>query len=191
MAAERDQVPVDAAPIETVIEEAEPAPLVPIGPSFLPAPPTGWSDTITGTDGPRFWDRMISTEGARSRRYGRPITVAFAEFIGLDRLSRQWGPDVGERALVLAARTLGKEIRSSDHIARLEEVRFGILLTETSEIAAINFIERARASCERELATAEVVQVAFGWASPAPKGELTEAVTIALDRLAAEVRDLR
>jgi diguanylate cyclase (GGDEF)-like protein len=191
MAAERDQVPVDAAPTVPLIEEAEPAPLVPIGPSFLPAPPTGWSDTITGTDGPRFWDRMISTEGARSRRYGRPITVAFAEFVGLDRLSRQWGPDVGERALILAARTLGKEIRSSDHIARLEEVRFGILLTETTEIAAINFIERARASCERELAAAEVVQVAFGWASPAPKGELTEAVTIALDRLTAEVRDIQ
>ncbi|MFI5225417.1 MAG: diguanylate cyclase domain-containing protein [Candidatus Limnocylindrales bacterium] len=191
MAAERDQVPVDAAPTVPLIEEAEPAPLVPIGPSFLPAPPTGWSDTITGTDGPRFWDRMISTEGARSRRYGRPITVAFAEFVGLDRLSRQWGPDVGERALILAARTLGKEIRSSDHIARLEEVRFGILLTETTEIAAINFIERARASCERELAAADVVQVAFGWASPAPKSELTEAVTIALERLAAEVRDLQ
>jgi diguanylate cyclase (GGDEF)-like protein len=191
MAAEQDQVPMDATPLVAASEETAQAELVSIGPSFLPTPPSGWSDTITGVDGPKFWDRMISTEGARSRRYDRPITVAFAEFVGLDRLSKQWGADVGERALILAARTLSKEIRSSDHIARLEEVRFGIILTETSEIAAINFIERARASCERELAAAEVVQIAFGWASPAPKADINEAVSQALARLAAEVRDLQ
>jgi GGDEF domain-containing protein len=105
-------------PVRTVVEKRARAHCL-VGPSFLPAPPTGWSDTITGADGPRFWDRMISTEGARSRRYGRPVTVCFAEFVGLDRLSRQWGADVGERALILAARTLGKESRASDHIARL------------------------------------------------------------------------
>ena len=152
------------------------------------ARPEGWVDIVTGTDGPRLWDRMLLTEQARVGRYHRPVTVAFAELVGLDGLAEQWGWDVAEQALAACARRLGQEIRSSDHIARLEQARFGILLTETSEIAAINFIERARASCEEELAAiGNGVTIGFGWASPAEKVHLSDAVATALTRLAAEL----
>ena len=151
-------------------------------------PPEGWTDVITGADGPRFWDRIVLSEQARVSRYHRPVTVAFAEIVGLDGLAGQWGWDVAERALASCARRLGREIRSSDHIARLEQARFGILLTETSEIAAINFVERARASCERELkAVGNNVVIGFGWASPPEKGDLSDAVGLALTRLVAEL----
>jgi len=150
--------------------------------------PDGWTDVLTGADGPRFWDRIVLSEQARASRYHRPVTVAYAEIVGLDRLAGQWGWDVAERALAACARRLGREIRSSDHIARLEQARFGILLTETSEIAAINFVERARASCERELkAVGTDVVIGFGWASPPAKGDLSDAVDLALTRLAAEL----
>jgi diguanylate cyclase (GGDEF)-like protein len=152
------------------------------------ARPDGWVDLVTGTDGPRLWDRMILTEQARVARYHRPVTIAFAEVVGLDGLAEQWGWDVAEQALAACARRLGHEIRSSDHIARLEQARFGILLTETSEIAAINFVERARASCEEELAAiGSGVTIGFGWASPPVKGRLSDAVATALTRLAAEL----
>jgi diguanylate cyclase (GGDEF)-like protein len=150
--------------------------------------PDGWTDVLTGADGPRFWDRIVLSELARASRYHRPVTVAFAEIVGLDHLAGQWGWDVAEHALAACARRLGREIRSSDHVARLEQARFGILLTETSEIAAINFVERARASCERELkSVGSDVVIGFGWASPAAKGDLSDAVDIALTRLAAEL----
>jgi diguanylate cyclase (GGDEF)-like protein len=152
------------------------------------AQPDGWTDVLTGADGPRFWDRIVLSEQARVSRYNRPVTVAFAEIVGLKGLAGQWGWDVAERALSACARRLGREIRSSDHIARLEQARFGILLTETSEIAAINFVERARASCERELnAVSADVVIGFGWASPPAKGDLSDAVDLALTRLAAEL----
>jgi diguanylate cyclase (GGDEF)-like protein len=152
------------------------------------APPDGWTDLLTGADGPRFWDRIVLSEQARVSRYHRPVTVAFAEIVGLDRLAGQWGWDVAERALAACARRLGREIRSSDHIARLEQARFGILLTETTEIAAINFVERARASCERELgATGSAVSIGFGWASPPDKGDLSDAIDLALTRLTADL----
>jgi len=152
------------------------------------APPDGWTDVLTGADGPRLWDRLILSEGARVARYHRPVTVAFAEIVGIDKVATTWGWDVAARALASCARRLGREIRSSDHIARLEQSRFGILLTETSEIAAINFVERARASCERELrAIGDDVAIGFGWASPPDKGDLSDAVDIALTRLAAEL----
>ena len=90
-----------------------------------------------------------------------------------------------------AARTLSQSIRTSDHIARLEPIRFGILLTETTEIDAINFIERARASCERDLrVSSEVVGVAFGWASPPKSNDLADAFALATKRLDAELKAL-
>ena len=148
------------------------------------AAPDGWADVLTGTDGPRLWDRVVLSEGARCRRYHRPVTVAMVEILGLGELASEWGWDVAERALSACARRLAREIRSSDHIARVETARFGVLLTETTEIAAINFVERARQSCERELAPyGGKVRIGFGWASPPPKGDLTDAVGVALRRL--------
>ena len=139
-------------------------------------PPTGWNDPLTGTDGPHYWDRLIISETARVRRYKRPATIVLVEIAGLTRLGQLWGHDVAERTLVSAARTLSQSIRTSDHIARIEPIRFAILLTETTEIDAINFVERARVSCERDLRVAsEVVGVAFGWASPPKSSDLADA----------------
>ena len=154
-------------------------------------PPTGWNDPLTGTDGPHYWDRLIISESARVQRYKRPTTVVFVEVAGLTRIGKLWGKDVAERTLISAARTLSQSIRTSDHIARIEPIRFGILLTETAEIAAINFIERARASCERDLRIAsEVVGVAFGWASPPKSNDLADAIALAQKRLEAELNEL-
>jgi diguanylate cyclase (GGDEF)-like protein len=155
------------------------------------APPTGWADPLTGTDGPHYWDRLIISETARVRRYKRPATIVLVEIAGLTRLGQLWGNDVAERTLISAARTLSQSIRTSDHIARIEPIRFAILLTETTEIAAINFVERARVSCERDLRVAsEVVGVAFGWASPPKSSDLAEAFAVATNRLVAELKTL-
>ena len=160
-----------------------------VGPAI--SAPSGWSDPQTGTDGPRLWDRLMISESARVRRYKRPATVVLVEVVGIGGLARLWGPRVAEHALAAAARILAKEIRTSDHIARLEQLRFGILLTETTEIAAINFVERARAACERDLQVAtEAVNVAFGWASPPKSGDLTDAMELAAKRLGAELAEL-
>jgi diguanylate cyclase (GGDEF)-like protein len=134
----------------------------PIGGVSAPDP-TSWSDPLTGCDGPRLWDRLLASEVARVRRYRRPATVALIEIVGFDELERVWGDEIAERTFVRLARTLATEIRSSDHIARIERTRFGVLLTETEEIAAINFVERVRAACERQPGE---LRIAIGWASP-------------------------
>jgi len=56
-----------------------------IQPNLLPGVPSGWTDALTGTDGPRLWDRTVSSEVARVSRYRRPVTVALIEINGLDR----------------------------------------------------------------------------------------------------------
>jgi diguanylate cyclase (GGDEF)-like protein len=163
---------------------------VPIEADSLP-PPTGWTDTRTGVDGPRLWDRLIISESARVRRYKRPATVVLVEIAGLEAVASLWGARTAETTLTVAARALAQEIRTSDHISRLDASRFGILLTETTEIAAINFVERARASCELQLQRGEgALGIAFGWASPPQDGDLSDALTLATERLAAEMADL-
>jgi diguanylate cyclase (GGDEF)-like protein len=174
----------------TADDPAEAADAIPVITSPVEAP-TGWSDPKTGTDGPRYWDRLILSETARVGRYERPVTVVLVEIAGLIAIGKLWGPRVAEHTLAAAARTLSKEIRTSDHIARIEPLRFGLLLTETTEIAAINFVERARAACERDLTMgAEVVKVAFGWASPPNGGDLADALALAARRLEAELAEL-
>jgi len=181
----------DAAPSATDEgADAAPAASIPIVEAPVP-PPSGWADSLTGTDGPHYWDRLIISETARVRRYKRPATIVLVEIAGLTRLGELWGKDVAERTLISAARTLSQSIRTSDHIARIEPIRFGILLTETTEIDAINFIERARVSCERDLRVAsEVVGVAFGWASPPKGNDLADAFAVAQQRLSAELKTL-
>jgi diguanylate cyclase (GGDEF)-like protein len=151
------------------------------------AEPTGWTDQLTGTDGPRLWDRVIASEAARVQRYHGPATVVLVELVGIDRFSGVWGVEAGSRLFIQLARTLAVEVRASDHIARIEPTRFGILLPETDEIAAINFVERVRTSCEKHIRTPDLVRVAFGWAGPTASSDLRAAVGIATARLATEI----
>lgn len=153
-------------------------------PRPLPPVPAGWNDPLTGVDGPRLWDRVVSSEVARISRYGRTSTVALVEIRGLDEFAESWGEDAAERMFQRLARTLAVEIRSSDHIARIDRTRFAILLTETDEVAAINFVERARAACERQLGA---VRIGFGWASPSGATDLRAAIDMAAHRLASEL----
>lgn len=154
---------------------------------LLPSVPSGWNDALTGTDGPRLWDRVISSEVARVNRYARPATVVLIEFAGLDVHARKWGIDVSERLFTQLARTLAVELRSSDHIARIGRTRFAILLIETDEIAAINIVERVRAACEYQLGASDLVRIAIGWAGPSTTSDLRAAIDVADERLAEEL----
>jgi diguanylate cyclase (GGDEF)-like protein len=148
-----------------------------------PTPPSGWTDPMTSADGPHYWDRLISSERDRIRRYHRPATVVFIELANLDRLGALWGDDVAAQALIRVGRTLMRQIRSSDHAARIAMGRFAVFLPETNEIAAINFVERVRASIDASLGFMdETLQVGIGWASPAD-GDIDAALTIAERRL--------
>jgi len=93
----------------------------------------------------------------------------------------------GSSLFVQLARTLAVEVRSSDHIARLGTTRFGILLIGPDEIAAINIIERARAACDRQIRTPDLVSVAFGWAGSTASTDLRAAVDVATERLEREI----
>ena len=82
-----------------------------------------------------------------------------------------------------------RSARRTDHVAHSGGGRFLVLLPETDEIQAINYVERVRAECERWLAAGAVaLHVSMGWASPSAVGELDTALRTAEERMYAERR---
>lgn len=151
-----------------------------------PLMPAGWSDATTSTDGPRYWDRLISSERARINRYRRPATVVLIDIDGIHRLEPREGIDVAAQLLVRVGRALTAEIRSGDHAARIDVGRFGVYLPETDEVEAINFVERVRVALETEIQWTPYVRIAIGWASPTD-GDLDVALELANQRLLQEL----
>jgi diguanylate cyclase (GGDEF)-like protein len=145
--------------------------------------PDDWTDQLTGTEGRRFWERIVVNEEARHRRYGRGATVALVEFSGFEG---DGSPLDRERSLhyfARIARALVKEVRTSDHIARIGPGRFGIILVETDEVSTINFVDRARKACWDELGADVELEIRAGWASATEAGSLEEAIVRAEARL--------
>lgn len=150
--------------------------------------PAGWDDPLTGLEGPDFWQRVLVAEVARAGKYGRPLSVVVAELEGVLELEEAWGRDLARHAMREAAQCLRRTSRTSDYCARIAVTRFGVALTETDEISAINFVERVRASIPRVMPRGgEGLRFSFGWASPRDGESAAALVTRAERRLIGEL----
>jgi diguanylate cyclase (GGDEF)-like protein len=147
------------------------------------------TDPLTGLLLPAEWNRILIDEAARIRRYGHPATVVFIELDGLERLIEALGSGAAERILPALADVLRRKARGSDHVARLGPGRFGVLLPETGEVEAVNYVERVREACELWLESGAIaMRLAIGWAAPPLDGGLEDAFLLAQDRMFAERR---
>jgi diguanylate cyclase (GGDEF)-like protein len=152
------------------------------------AEPEGWDDPLTGLEGPAFWRRVLIAEIARAAKYEHPLTVVIAELEGLEDLGAAWGDGLGQHALREAAQCLRRASRASDYCARIGPTRFGVVLTETDEISAINFVERVREAIPRSMPRGgEGLRFSFGWASPKTRESANAMVGRAERRLVKEL----
>jgi diguanylate cyclase (GGDEF)-like protein len=146
-------------------------------------------DPLTGLLLLKEWNRILVDEDARVSRYRHPTTIVIIELDGFDRLSATLGPVAGERVLPALADALSRNARAADHLARLGASRFGIMLTETGEVDAINYIERVREACDMWLESGAIaMRLSIGWASPGPDSNLAAAVLRAHERMYLEQR---
>jgi diguanylate cyclase (GGDEF)-like protein len=153
-----------------------------------PAPPSR-TDPLTGLLVATEWNRIILDEDARNHRYGRPATVVIVELGGFDRLVSSLGREAGDRVLPAVADTMRRNARSADFVARLGPGRFGVLLPETGEVEAVNYVERVRNAAELWLESGAIaLQLAIGWASPAVDTTLADAAAVAQERMFTELR---
>ena len=182
----------EAAAFETSRRPTAVAPVdsaVAVAPAPGTNPPDPYIDEVTGLDSRAAWDRTLAEENARFVRYRRPVGVVVAELDGLARFEREFGSDAGCRILKAVGVAMQRTARRTDRVAHVGSGRFLVLLPETDEIQAINYVERVRGECERWLeAGAVALHVSMGWASPSAVGELDTALRTAEERMYAERR---
>jgi diguanylate cyclase (GGDEF)-like protein len=155
------------------------------------APPHGqhMTDPQTGLELGATWDRWLVEEDARTKRYRRPATVVLVELDGLDRLVERLGPAAADRLIPPVAATLRRHARAADRVARLAKGRFGVILVETDEVQAINYVERVRAAADQWLeAGAIATRLSIGWAEANGSRGLEDAAAAAEERLNGERR---
>ena len=174
-----DAPPAEAASSAVEAPAADTAPLLP--------EPGDWTDSFTGTDGALLWERLVRKEDARIRRYRRTACIVLVELTGLEDVSAWLGRELAVELFARLSRALAAEIRTSDDICRISRDRFGILLVETDEVAAINFVDRVRPMLRKQIGSKDIgLRVRIGWASPPDGAGLGEAMTIAEKRLATD-----
>jgi diguanylate cyclase (GGDEF)-like protein len=130
--------------------------------------PVGWKDPLTGLEGPDAWQRTLVAEVARSARYRRSLTIVVVELEGVLELGEALGDHVARQAMREAAQALRRASRTSDLCFRIGLTRFGVVLAETDEISAINYVERVRETAATQMPLGgEGLRLSFGWAAPA------------------------
>ncbi len=152
-------------------------------------PAANRADALTGLLLPGEWNRILGDEDARVRRYSRPATVVIIEVDGLDRLTSALGMGAGDRVTQAVADTLSRHARAADQLARIDTGRFGVLLPETGEVEAVNYVERVRSACDLWLESGAIaLRLAIGWAASPVNGTLGDALTAAEERIEVELR---
>ena len=148
------------------------------------------SDALTGLLSASRWGRIVADEDARVRRYRRPATIVMIELDGLERLVER----LGRRGRSSGScppwptRSGASPARPTTSLA-LEPGRFAVLLPETDEVQAINYVERVRRACDLWLESGAVaLRLAIGWASASGDDSLLDAGRLATERMYAEIR---
>lgn len=145
-------------------------------------------DRLTGLLGLTDWNRLVADEDVRHGRYKRPATVIVIELEGHDRLTAALGQIAADRVIVAVADIIHRHARKADHVARLGPSRFGVLLPETDEVAAINYVERVREAGDLWLESSAIsMRLAIGWASPALDSSVVGAQAKAIERMLGEM----
>ena len=105
-------------------------------------------DALTGLANRRQFDAALAVEAARSRRYGRPVSLVLADLDHFKRINDSLGHAAGDLAIRQFAGLLARAGRAADVVARYGGEEFALLLPETAAAEAALLAERLRAAAE-------------------------------------------
>jgi diguanylate cyclase (GGDEF)-like protein len=147
------------------------------------------TDSLLGIFNRRYLHERLPQESARSRRYGKPLSLVMADLDHFKRINDTHGHQAGDLVLQHVANLARSALRVSDWIARYGGEEFVIVLPETPLLGAYAVAERMRRSCAEtpvELPGAQLlVTASFGVATIdgiAPSDEDAEAILRDADR---------
>lgn len=99
-------------------------------------------DAETGVGNHRAFKRVLSREVARARRTGQPLSMLFLKVDNLDDLCRSYGEAACRFLMRRLAQRVTSSLRETDHLSRVENERFGVLLPACSEPCGHDIGER-------------------------------------------------
>ena len=102
------------------------------------------TDALTGLPNQRAFQERLSIEVSRSRRYGRPVSLAILDLDHFKRLNDAHGHPMGDAILVEVGHRLSSCVRRDEMIARIGGEEFAWILPEADLATAAEAIERAR-----------------------------------------------
>lgn len=103
-------------------------------------------DSLTGISNTRGLYEVLEHEISRSKRYGRPLSVAYIDLDNFKTINDTFGHIEGDRLLRIVAGELTDNIRMTDFCARLGGDEFVILFSETEEDSSDMAIRKVRES---------------------------------------------
>jgi diguanylate cyclase (GGDEF)-like protein len=103
-----------------------------------------FADPLTGLANHRAFHERLRTETDRAVRHDRPLSLVLIDVDTFKSVNDSHGHEAGDRVLGEVAARLRQVGRASDVLARIGGDEFAWLLPETSALAALALVERAR-----------------------------------------------
>jgi diguanylate cyclase (GGDEF)-like protein len=108
------------------------------------------TDPLTGLANHRLFERRLSDESARARRYARPLAVALIDLDNFKTINDTAGHPVGDAVLVEVTKRLSVVTREDSLLARLGGDEFALLLPECGDMQSYAVAERVRRAISAE-----------------------------------------
>jgi two-component system, cell cycle response regulator len=147
------------------------------------------TDALTGLPNRREFERRLSEEIERARRFARPCSVVLLDVDHFKQVNDRAGHAAGDALLRRLGATLARGVRDVDTLARLGGDEFACLLLETSAEGAQVAAQRLVATVRAETGCTISAGVAEGAASLADGAALLAAADRALYAAKAAGRD--
>jgi len=143
-------------------------------------------DGLTGLYNRRAWEKLVTTEEERCKRYGHPAAVFFIDLNDLKKVNDSLGHDRGDELIQQTANVLRNTARSNDIVARLGGDEFVILSLENDEAGAEVLLSRLMQALKQEK-----IAAAIGVAMRHPAQGLFKAAAEADRRMFEHKRQLK
>jgi len=144
-------------------------------------------DSLTGLLNYREFQRQLTEEAERSRRYGRPFSLLMLDIDHFKAINDTYGHLAGDKALRGLAALIRAEVRPTDIVARYGGEEFVLVLPETDGPGALTLAERLRARVAGHAISVTADQtasltVSIGLASYPDKTDSVQKLVSAADR---------
>lgn len=116
-------------------------------------------DTLTGLLNRRSFDKQISDEWKRRRRYGRPLSLIMIDIDHFKKVNDTHGHQKGDSVLEAVAGIILDNVRSSDYPCRYGGEEMAVILPETTLDHAMKTSEKLRKLVEKEVKAREGISV--------------------------------